>query len=1351
MDRRQEEAWQGRGGVPNRRPPLATPGDEDVYYDNHREQNDERKPLTPRDSLTPAELLEMRTASSYLAYFRSPTTKTSQTPQHAVSAERSLKTPPAWSNVASRRVPTPYVREEDSEDDEDSSQASTSTPGDSYVPTRYTSSTTPQSQHTPFNVPRTRMSLGAESRRSVASVGSSEGDARSVASSNLFGESFVSLDSESPRNRRITIDTGLSHVMGGPSTELEDGEKAKRLQLKMVRSYHNFMHNLQSWSEVVRQHWSARHQTALPLSPRSKNLADIHFLENQHRLKMKDLVVDDSEQGFDFCLILQPQEVYSYWADLLDFRTELLGQEMTQAVEDHWEMSMREKKTKGGFGTDDKENDIEGGNSSVATCAKKHGEETSPSASSSMDESEARDFATAMRTPRPPLSSRLSHLVSKRWLSTPEQTAASPSMYSFSDSTSRFSAAPSTVRQPSMFERALGPLASEELADTELTDMNTTVAATPGSIAVSTVTNPHTVVRRKWGNQATQQALQRSSMMSPPVHSLTPAVRRRPLVNRLPPIVPESELSSTSEREEPKEKNPHEIAMEDIPNRKIPRGIAIRTRGLSAFLPAVRRGIVMRKHRPCQEPSFCKIVSTDGGDTIQVHSLTPRQAYPLLREQRRLYNPSEEKALAAADWSLEPEEDQNAAPADRHLAVRHFTRVVRRGTFRTADVVAVHPARREDPRSVAGDKGSLTLRRSRSDYDSNRTFSLVLRSNPAFVRSNGPSDIEEYEIRWATGEGTESQFRYFDFEAATEGEYWLVSRGFVLLQRDAAVGRFAEHRSAGISSHYCRLMGELKQQVAQEFQVHEDDFHEPVTVSFLERRIVEWRGLDMGYMKGFTAPGALPPPSDYFLGFKAPGTAIWSRLRNAGLDVQRVYSLDRRKVILKISCPSYRLMDVAEVLRVKLKTWDGSFASFRQDLIDLYQPLNDPLEGGDTSAGSFDYVFASSVRQQIIDFIIRSRIRDSGAEIGQATVKRPSGLDSLGKMIQARVPLHMHGKLEAVFHAWAFYWRLENWTENRDGKSMSHLGIMLDKQEKEMLQGDLPLASSTSDSSDAESLEAAAADSSPQHSRSSSRSGWSKALPPPFWRRFFVGAFFQPLDSIEDYFGEKVAFYFAWLQHTATHLVFLSIAGLILFCCQISSNNFDHPLRPVFALMVMLWTFVVLVNWKKRANFLAYRWGTMSYKEQETTRPQYRGDFEEDEITGEDVVRYPKWKRWTKYAISFPVTLLFTGGTLIMILWVHANRDLQLARYLEQKRNPDAPDFKLQFDFRAIGSGIKATNIELTRENLLDPTFWFITIGMPAMLGLCLPLLNFMLSKLSIVSFLRFIFFSVGHSLTSLF
>ena len=58
-----------------------------------------------------------------------------------------------------------------------------------------------------------------------------------------------------------------------------------------------------------------------------------------------------------------------------------------------------------------------------------------------------------------------------------------------------------------------------------------------------------------------------------------------------------------------------------------------------------------------------------------------------------------------------------------------------------------------------------------------------------------------------------------------------------------------------------------------------------------------------------------------------------------------------------------------------------------------------------------------------------------------------------------------------------------------------------------------------------------------------SRNSSGEELPPHVLTRFFLGCITQPLDSMEEYFGEKVAFYFTWLQHTASRLVFLSVSG----------------------------------------------------------------------------------------------------------------------------------------------------------------------------------------------------------------
>ena len=64
------------------------------------------------------------------------------------------------------------------------------------------------------------------------------------------------------------------------------------------------------------------------------------------------------------------------------------------------------------------------------------------------------------------------------------------------------------------------------------------------------------------------------------------------------------------------------------------------------------------------------------------------------------------------------------------------------------------------------------------------------------------------------------------------------------------------------------------------------------------------------------------PPPDFYLG-NSLGTQVWSRLRMAGLETERIFDLDTKNVMLKIRCPKDRLLDVAEVLGIKLKKKDG--------------------------------------------------------------------------------------------------------------------------------------------------------------------------------------------------------------------------------------------------------------------------------------------------------------------------------------------------------------------------------------------------------------------------------------------
>lgn len=174
----------------------------------------------------------------------------------------------------------------------------------------------------------------------------------------------------------------------------------------------------------------------------------------------------------------------------------------------------------------------------------------------------------------------------------------------------------------------------------------------------------------------------------------------------------------------------------------------------------------------------------------------------------------------------------------------------------------------------------------------------------------------------------QSLFRSIDIELATEGEYWMILRGFLLLHRDASTGRFSAQRAGGYGSYHRHAVdGEENDKIPPPIKVRftealpPDD--SPSLLNKIANRLIHRNSAETD--QKIVPYTGIPPPSDYFLGFSSPGTQIWGRLRQAGLETQRIYALDTKKVMIKVRCPVDRLQDVAEALKLKLKTKDGEF------------------------------------------------------------------------------------------------------------------------------------------------------------------------------------------------------------------------------------------------------------------------------------------------------------------------------------------------------------------------------------------------------------------------------------------
>ena len=153
--------------------------------------------------------------------------------------------------------------------------------------------------------------------------------------------------------------------------------------------------------------------------------------------------------------------------------------------------------------------------------------------------------------------------------------------------------------------------------------------------------------------------------------------------------------------------------------------------------------------------------------------------------------------------------------------------------------------------------------------------------------------------------------------------------------------------------------------------------------------------------------------------------------------------------------------------------------------------------------------------------------------------------------------------------------------------------------------------------------------------------------------------FSQPLSAVSAYYGEAVAFYFAFLGFYTAWLCIPTVFGVVLFLAQLSHTSLDSPLVPFFCLLMSLWASFFIEKWRRREAVLANEWGTwqMDLHDEEVTRPEYRGQMQRHEITGEIVRVYPLRKRIKKILIAFSLCFILVAGFSTLILNLFMEQD----------------------------------------------------------------------------------------------
>ncbi|KAK5907027.1 hypothetical protein CesoFtcFv8_004916 [Champsocephalus esox] len=145
----------------------------------------------------------------------------------------------------------------------------------------------------------------------------------------------------------------------------------------------------------------------------------------------------------------------------------------------------------------------------------------------------------------------------------------------------------------------------------------------------------------------------------------------------------------------------------------------------------------------------------------------------------------------------------------------------------------------------------------------------------------------------------------------------------------------------------------------------------------------------------------------------------------------------------------------------------------------------------------------------------------------------------------------------------------------------------------------------------------------------------------------------QPLDDICDYFGVKIAMYFAWLGFYTTSMLYPAVIGFVLWMLTESDQTSRDICCVVFALFNVVWATLFLERWKRRGAELAFKWGTLDTPSEslEEPRPQFRGVKRCSPITGCEEFYYPPWRRRVfRWLVSLPICILCLCFVFLVML-----------------------------------------------------------------------------------------------------
>ena len=257
-------------------------------------------------------------------------------------------------------------------------------------------------------------------------------------------------------------------------------------------------------------------------------------------------------------------------------------------------------------------------------------------------------------------------------------------------------------------------------------------------------------------------------------------------------------------------------------------------------------------------------------------------------------------------------------------------------------------------------------------------------------------------------------------------------------------------------------------------------------------------------------------------------------------------------------------------------------------------------------------------------------------------------------------------------------------------------------------------------------------------------------------KRWLRHPFYQDIDTVRDYFGVHIAFYFEWLGFYTKWLTAPTAIGVLIYFSKavlqveyfqdIMEVEREHDLYPYFALFMALWATFFLEFWKRKSRMLAYKWDVEPHSDVEHVRPQFvavlRNKFSEDTLVAhlrsivadpqrsntasgafsdaslkgdlalhDELVFYPPWKATAKRLATYPLMLAMIVGLVSLLGWVYVGG--------------------LFYDYDTVKARlVQGTVDEAQWQEQVPEEQYYVLIGVAN--GIAIPILNVVYKKIAV-------------------